>query len=129
MKIESMISQHRRDFTAMFVCEHCGDKVKRGGYDDANFHERVIPQIKCMACGRVAPADYVPQATKYLEEPAATIENYRDVLLAYRLADRQLCDLDLTTRDAFARLHAAEDAADDLLGLPRIERKPEREER
>ena len=53
----------------------------------------------------------------------------RDALKEYRLADRELCNLEVTTRDAFARLHAAEDAADDLLGLPRIGRKPEREER
>ena len=60
---------------------------------------------------------------------AARIETYRSTLMAYRVADRELCSLELTTRDAFARLHAAEDAADDLLGLPRIGRKPEREER
>ena len=57
---------------------------------------------------------------------AARIETYRSVLMAYRIADRELCNLELTTRDAFARLHAAEDAADDLLGLARIERKEER---
>lgn len=57
---------------------------------------------------------------------AARIETYRAVLMAYRLADRELCNLELTTRDAFARLYAAEDAVDDLLGLPRIERKEER---
>ena len=57
---------------------------------------------------------------------AARIETYRSTLMAYRVADRELCNLDLTTRDAFARLHAAEDAADDLLGLARIERKEER---
>jgi len=62
-----MISQHRRDFTAMFICEHCGDKVKRNGYDDAYFHAQVIPQLKCMACGKIAPVEYVPQPTKYAE--------------------------------------------------------------
>lgn len=67
MKIESMISQHRRDFTAIFICEHCGDKVKRNGYDDAYFHTQVIPQLKCMACDKVSPANYVPQPTKYPE--------------------------------------------------------------
>lgn len=50
----------------------------------------------------------------------------RDALKEYRLADRELCNLEVTTRDAFARLHAAEDAVDDLLGLARIERKKER---
>ena len=50
----------------------------------------------------------------------------RDALKEYRLADRELCNLEVTTRDAFARLHAAEDAVDDLLGLARIERKKAR---
>ena len=57
---------------------------------------------------------------------SARIATYRDALMAYRLADRELCNLELTTRDAFARLHAAEDAVDDLLGLARITRKEER---
>ena len=56
----------------------------------------------------------------------ARIETLFNVLMEYRLADRGLCNFELTTRDAFARLHAAEDSADDLLGLPRIERKEER---
>ena len=57
---------------------------------------------------------------------AATIATYRNALMAYRIADRELCNLELTTSDAFARLHAAEDAVDDLLGLERIARKEER---
>ena len=57
---------------------------------------------------------------------AATIATYRDALMAYRLADRELCNLESSTRDAFARLHAAEDTVDDLLGLTRITRKEER---
>jgi hypothetical protein len=57
---------------------------------------------------------------------AARIATYRDALMAYRLADRELCNLESSTRDAFARLHAAEDAVDDLLGLERIKRKAER---
>jgi len=47
----------------------------------------------------------------------------RNALREYRLADRELCNLEVTTREAFARLHAAEDAVDDLLGLARIGRK------
>ena len=60
------------------------------------------------------------------ERLAARIETLLNVLMEYRLADRGLCNFESTTRDAFARLHAAEDAVDDLLGLARIERKEER---
>ena len=38
MKIKEIIYQHRRDFEAIYECEHCGNTVKEGGYDDANFH-------------------------------------------------------------------------------------------
>jgi hypothetical protein len=69
------------------------------------------------------------EAIRERECLAARIDTYRSTLMAYRVADRELCTLELTTQDAFARLHAAEDAADDLLGLPRIGRKAERGER
>jgi len=65
MKIDKIESQMRRDFTAIYVCEHCGHIEKGYGYDDANFHKNVIPKMKCKRCGKVAPDDYKPSATKY----------------------------------------------------------------
>ena len=38
------------------------------GYDDANFHQNVIPNIVCEKCEKKAPADYRPLTTKYPEE-------------------------------------------------------------
>lgn len=38
MKIKKIISQHRRDFQAVYECEHCGYTVKSYGYDDEYFH-------------------------------------------------------------------------------------------
>lgn len=70
MKIKKIIDQHRRDFTAIFECEGCGKTQKRGGYDDANFHENVIPIIECKSCGqstKTLGVDYRPLATKYPE--------------------------------------------------------------
>ena len=67
MKIKTIESQNRRDFHAIYVCEHCGNEEKRGGYDDANFHQNVIPQMKCEKCGEKAPTDYRPLGTKYPE--------------------------------------------------------------
>lgn len=66
MKIKTIISQHRRDFTADLECEHCG-AVERlnSGYDDANYHQNVIPNIECHACGKKAPENYRPLAPKY----------------------------------------------------------------
>ena len=44
MRIKEIISQHRRDFKAIFECEHCGHTETKSGYDDANYHQNVIPK-------------------------------------------------------------------------------------
>ena len=67
MKIDAILSQHRRDFTARFICEHCGYTMVCSGYDDAFFHNKVIPDMKCPECGKKAPETYRPLATKYPE--------------------------------------------------------------
>jgi len=65
MKINRIISQNRRDFTAEYICEHCGHKIVGSGYDDTYFHQSVIPGMKCPKCGEVAKENYRPLATKY----------------------------------------------------------------
>jgi transcription elongation factor Elf1 len=66
VKIKRIISQHRRDFWAIYECEHCGHVTsEKSGYDDANFHNNVIPKMKCEKCGEVASEDYRPLAPKY----------------------------------------------------------------
>jgi predicted RNA-binding Zn-ribbon protein involved in translation (DUF1610 family) len=66
MKIKKIISQNRRDFRAVYVCESCGREKLDSGYDDANFHNNIIPSMKCPKCGKKA-VDYRPLATKYPE--------------------------------------------------------------
>jgi len=65
MKIQEIKSQHRRDFNAIYACEHCGYKMEKSGYDDDYFHQNVIPMMKCPACGKTAPSNYRPLRTKY----------------------------------------------------------------
>ena len=60
MKINKIISQSRRDFTAEYECEHCGHTHKGSGYDDANFHQNVIPNMACPSCGKKAPENHSP---------------------------------------------------------------------
>lgn len=67
MKIKRIISQHRRDFTAEYECEHCGHVEKGSGYDDAFFHQKVIPTMVCKKCAKTADANYRPLTTKYPE--------------------------------------------------------------
>lgn len=52
MKIKRVLSQHRRDFTAIYECEGCGATIEGRGYDDRNFHDNVIPKMKCESCGK-----------------------------------------------------------------------------
>ena len=70
MKIKEITYQHRRDFEAIYVCEGCGTEINGRGYDDANFHENVIPSMRCPKCGKTSEecgADYRPLTTKYPE--------------------------------------------------------------
>lgn len=58
MYLKEKTWQHRRDFRGILQCEHCGQQQElTSGYDDVNYHENVIPSIKCRQCGQVAPAD------------------------------------------------------------------------
>ncbi len=65
MKIKEIVSQSRRDFTAIYECEHCGATHQGSGYDDSNFHQNVIPKMKCKSCGKTAGENYRPLTTKY----------------------------------------------------------------
>ena len=65
MKIKQILSQSRRDFRAIYICEHCNHEEESYGYDDTNFHVNVIPGMKCKACGKTAVDDYRPLTTKY----------------------------------------------------------------
>ena len=65
MRIKEILTQHRRDFTAVFICEHCSHEYTKKGYDDTNFHENVIPSFECDQCGKKATSDYQPLKTRY----------------------------------------------------------------
>ena len=54
MHIKKKVSQSRRDFTAIYQCEHCDHERQSSGYDDAHFHQNVIPAMKCPECGKSA---------------------------------------------------------------------------
>lgn len=52
MKIKEILYQNRRDFQAIYICENCGETISKYGYDDRNFHDNVIPNIKCKKCNK-----------------------------------------------------------------------------
>lgn len=58
MRIKKITSQHRNDYTAVMECEHCGhEQVDKYGYDDANYHENVIPLQACGKCNKMRNGD------------------------------------------------------------------------
>jgi len=65
MRIQQITNQNRRDFDAIYECEHCGHTEKGYGYDDTNFHQNIIPLKKCGKCGKTAGVEYRPLTTKY----------------------------------------------------------------
>ena len=65
MQIKRIVSQNRRDFTAIYECEHCGHEYEGSGYDDSYFHRQVIPEKKCPKCNKAAGNDYRALTTKY----------------------------------------------------------------
>lgn len=54
MKIKHKLTQYRRDFRAIYVCEKCEHESEGTGYDDTYFHENVIPNMECTECGYVS---------------------------------------------------------------------------
>lgn len=52
MKIAMKTGQSRRDFWVIYECEHCGAQTNGTGYDDANFHQNVIPKMTYTKCGK-----------------------------------------------------------------------------
>ena len=67
MKIKQITSQNRRDFNAIYECEHCGFTKEGSGYDDSNFHQNVIPNMECPECKNKSPKEYRALTTKYPE--------------------------------------------------------------
>ena len=53
MKIKTILTQHRNDFTATMECEHCGHEQHLSyGYNDGYYHNSVIPGMFCKGCGK-----------------------------------------------------------------------------
>ena len=69
MRIKKIVEQTRRDFTAVYECDHddCDHEETGSGYDDKFFHETVVPDMVCPKCGRKAGEGFRALATKYPE--------------------------------------------------------------
>ena len=65
MHIKQIISQNRRDFTAVYECEHCNHSYKGTGYDDSYFHNVVIPNKLCERCNKKASLNNTALSPKY----------------------------------------------------------------
>lgn len=65
MYIKEIKSQNRRDFTAIYKCEHCDHEESGYGYDDDYFHNTVIPNRQCTKCGEIGNGTKKPLTPKY----------------------------------------------------------------
>jgi len=71
MKVIRKYNQFRRDLECDLECESCGNKkTLTSAYDDRNYWDNVVPNIKCENCGKSsndlgAPKEYVP--TRYAD--------------------------------------------------------------
>jgi C4-type Zn-finger protein len=75
MKIKEYTSRHRNDFSAIMECEGCGSTCKlTTGYDDDNYHTRVIPRMKCEHCGKSSEEMPVEKSEKSIDLLLAEIE-------------------------------------------------------
>lgn len=66
MRIAEILWSHRNDYKALMVCEHCGhEQTDDAGYNDAFYHQRVIPAMHCGWCGldREGNQKSVPSST------------------------------------------------------------------
>jgi len=52
MKTIEFCWMHRYDYEALCECEHCGNKQYMRGYNDANFHNNVVPKVRCHKCNK-----------------------------------------------------------------------------
>lgn len=69
MYIKEIISQHRRDMHVIMACQHCGyEKETTDAYDDTFYHEQVVPNMTCNACGETAGTAYEARSTKYPDD-------------------------------------------------------------
>jgi hypothetical protein len=52
MRVRQITSQHRFDFSAIMICEHCGHTAElKTGYNDEYYNQHVIPSMLCAECG------------------------------------------------------------------------------
>lgn len=52
MFIKEYTYLHRNDFKAIYVCELCKHEQEGWGYNDAFFHDTVVPNATCPKCGK-----------------------------------------------------------------------------
>jgi hypothetical protein len=65
--IKEILNQSRRDFNAIYECEHCKTQVQDFGYDDFYFHNHVVPSMICSSCNKKSNNEYKPLTPKYSE--------------------------------------------------------------
>lgn len=70
MKITRTYNWNRRDFCFDSTCEHCGNVEKNNsGYDDSNYYNNVVPDMKCSKCGESSNSKQIIDSVKTVVIP------------------------------------------------------------
>lgn len=70
MKITKTYNWSRRDFCFDSECEHCGhNENNHSGYDDSNYYNNVVPDMKCGKCGESSNSKQIHDAVKTVVIP------------------------------------------------------------
>ncbi len=70
MRVVKRYNQNRRDLTIDIQCESCQSKATISAYDDLNYWENVLPNIRCGHCGKTTYGQGLePEDTSTKYEP------------------------------------------------------------
>lgn len=76
-----ILNQHRNDYTAEMICEHCNAKsINKRGYADNNYLVNVIPSMYCQSCGknRAGELSKIPMNVSSLNIKIGSKYNWKD---------------------------------------------------
>lgn len=75
-----------------------------------------------------ADLEVISEAADLLDELTSRLATIESVLREFREADLEIIDMNVPTRDAFERLHCAEQSVDAVLGIAAPDDEQDREE-
>ena len=103
---------------AIYECQHCGIEVEGYGYDDDNFHRNVIPNMKCLDCGKIAGEDIRMVNGLDLPNTGLLLEAWRTITLRkHGQGLKMLTDEQITFNNLNAQIWTHKNRIEDLMDI------------